>query len=147
MFDTSQGTGDFAMVDWRYDPGFKVPGTQYSKFFRLPGPYFAAQPDTEDPYDYFIIPETAMCIVTYYAGGYDRVKQVFEAVGKIPVVGDGDMLRWKRVCAYSIPYRFSTDITTHQAVGKYLAEKSGEKYDIFSITVSRTTEDVERKDP
>lgn len=104
VFDTSLTTGELAPVDWRYDPGFKVPGTQYCKFFRLPGPYFAPQPDPQDTCDYFILPETAKRIVSYYLGGYNHIKQAFEAAGKIPILSDTEELVWKKVCTFHYPF-------------------------------------------
>ncbi|ROV87081.1 hypothetical protein VSDG_10005 [Cytospora chrysosperma] len=116
VMDVDVATGELAPVDWRYDPAFNVPGSQHCKFFRLPGPYFAPQPDPQDPCDRFILPEVTKRILGYYAAKYHRIKLAFEATGEIPVRTAGEALERTK------------------AIGPILAEMSGEKYDHMSIS-------------
>nr|AQT26493.1 MAT1-1-2 [Valsa mali] len=116
LLDTNLATGELTPVDWRYDPGFKVPGSQHCKFLRLPGPYFAPQYNPRDPYDRFFLPQVTKRILSYYANQYDTIKQYLEATGRIPITGDEVALARKKV-----------------TIGVLLAETSGENYDLFSV--------------
>ncbi|KUI72759.1 hypothetical protein VM1G_08161 [Cytospora mali] len=134
--EVSMTTGQLRPVNWRYDPGFKVPGSQHCKFLRLPGPYFAPRHDPRDPHDLFFLPEVTTMILFYFVRKYDQVTQNFLATGRLPQPRDDEeaaelVLRKKVVY---LPIYSSTSLTISlKAFGMVLAEMSGENYDLFSV--------------
>lgn len=137
--ELSLTTSQLTPANWRYNPDFKVPGSQHCKFLRFPGPYFAPSHDPQDPYDRFFLPEATTLILFYYVRMYDQVEENLINTGRLSLPKDGEeaaelLLRKKVV---HLPKCFSTWLTNFkQAYGMVLAEMTGENYDLFSIVVS-----------
>ncbi|ROW07185.1 hypothetical protein VPNG_07387 [Cytospora leucostoma] len=121
QLELSMTTDRSRPINWRYDPGFKVPGSQHCKFLRFPGPYFAPVHDPQDPHDRFFLPEATTQILYYFVRKYDQVLQNFTTTGRLPQPRND---------------KEATKLLEQQkkvAFGSILAEMSGEKYDLLSI--------------
>ncbi|KAJ4386217.1 hypothetical protein N0V93_009110 [Gnomoniopsis smithogilvyi] len=64
--------------DARWDPDFKMPGSQHGKFLKFPGPYFA--PDTSEAiFDHFLLSETAADLLDNFNRKFSNCVANFEA--------------------------------------------------------------------
>lgn len=70
--------------DARWDPSCRVPGSQYVKFLRYPGPFFFPEKDEENSCDNFCLPESAGLIIDAWLSKYEAVKTNFQDTHRIP---------------------------------------------------------------
>lgn len=70
--------------DARWDPDFKVPGSQYSKFLRFSGPFFASNEVGDAIFDDFRLPETVGSLIDSWTSKYDGVKSNFKETHRLP---------------------------------------------------------------
>lgn len=70
--------------DARWDPCCRVPGSQYGKFLRFPGPFFSPEEDEESICDNFCLPESAGLIIDAWLSKYEAVKANFQETRRIP---------------------------------------------------------------
>lgn len=70
--------------DSRWDPDFRVPGSQYGKFLRFHGPFFAPDEEGASTCDNFNLPESAGLIIDACISKYEAVKNNFEETGRLP---------------------------------------------------------------
>nr|AAK83345.1 mating type protein MAT1-1-2 [Cryphonectria parasitica] len=135
--------------DFRWDPDYKTPGSQHTKFMTFPGPFFGPIQESEGTFDQFCIPETTGKLIDHLTLQYEAVTTNFDITSRLPrtdrVPDDNDVEESECVARYAeriareevrtFPSLFISTTDVLQALAISLAKASGEVYDPDSIVL------------
>nr|AVP71782.1 MAT1-1-2 [Juglanconis oblonga] len=107
--------------DARWDPDYRMPGTQHGKFLRFPGPYFAPY-NTSSVFDQFFLSETVADLIDNCNRKFEDCLANFKDTKRIRTRGDAAVLQ-----------------ALQKEVGDELAKQSLENYDLDAICLHTRT--------